>query len=208
MKVKILVIIATIVASLIISCNKGASVENKSEIQKQISPAKDISLAARVSSDPQWKEVVKIQATFLDRIVRSDIAPELLGKMTLKEISVKLNVSEQSLREEIEKAKSLASSIMGKYFSNEPVCNDCTEFTPEKMKTFEQKIISFRQSTASYRKFHNTIGFNSETALVEEAFPDCNNWRFYLCGSACLLIAPSGPIFAACLLICIADYCD
>jgi hypothetical protein len=206
MKLKILVFIGTFVASLIIGCNKKEAVPNTTGSQEQqVSPAKDISFPAKISADPQWKEFVRIQATFLDRIVKSDITPELLSKMTLKEMADKLKVSEQSLQEEFETAKTLASSIIAKYFANEPVCYDCTEFTQEKMKTFQQKVNLFRQSTASYQEFHNTIGYNSELALV--ALPNCNNWRFYLCGAACTLGAPAPPVFAACMLLCIAEFC-
>ena len=211
MRLKILVITGTIVASLIIGCNKGESVESGNVIRTEKPASKDASLAARISSDPEWKEFVKIQATFLDKIVKSDIAPELFGKMTLQEISVKFKDSEQNLKEEFERVKSLASSIMTKYFPNEPVCNSCSEFTQGKIQAFEQKIILFRQNKASYKEFHNAIGFTSEetdpqNALVEP-LPDCNNWRFYLCGTACALGAPLPPVFAACLLLCIAEFC-
>ena len=87
----------------------------------------------------------------------------------------------------------------------------------KKIKTFEQNISLFRQNKAAYREFLSAIGYNNEEGGIqnieevdpplEEAPPNCNNWRFYLCGVACALSAPAPPVFAACLLLCIAEFC-
>lgn len=67
-------------------------------------------------------------------------------------------------------------------------------------------VESFRNDYEKLLSFGLRIGAVAIAPMG--AAPDCNNWRFYTCGAACLLTVPATPIFLGCVALCAANFCD
>ena len=84
--------------------------------------------------------------------------------------------------------------------------------TEAKWKLFAEKINTFRNDKIAYNQFLTRLGVdsknkgNSPTTELNVP-PDCNNWRFTLCGGACVVTAPTVVVFAACMAMCVAEFC-
>lgn len=203
-------------AVIFLACNKSEKVTKadtslsfKSDLERDANAA---ALAKLISEDNDWKALKKLNYEFLDILVKSDVpVSNYLSNANNKDVE-KLN--NKIYLAKLEEAKRLANQMKNKYFQNSQQCYTCETMTEAKLKLFAEKINTFRNNKVVYNEFLMKIGMNSETSNKGKAdpdqistTPDCNNWRFSLCAGACVVTAPTGIFFAACLAMCVAEYC-
>lgn len=219
MKKTVLVLFFFVVALTIvfISCNKSEKItsQDKPTLIFKTDAERDANAAVLtklISEDNDWKTLKQINAEFLDVVVKSNVpvTSELLNtnnpalqKLSSKEFLAKFN-----------EAKKLAGRLNDKYFQNSKQCYSCETMTEAKWKLFSEKVNTFRNNKLAYNEFLMKLGVRSEkninSMVVQDpisAAPDCNNWRFTLCGGACVVTAPTVVVFAACMAMCIAEFC-
>ena len=219
MKKTILVLFFFVVALTIvfISCKKSEKItaQDKPTLIFKTDAERDANSAALtklISEDNDWKTLKQINYEFLDVVVKSNvpITNNLLN--TTNPALQKLNSKEFLAK--FDEAKRLAGRLKDKYFQNSSQCYSCETMTEAKWKSFAEKVNTFRNNKTVYNQFLMKLGVKSEknisSMVVEEPVtpaPDCNNWRFTLCGGACVITAPTVIIFAGCMALCIAEYC-
>ena len=200
-----------------ISCNKSekVTVQNKPALTFKTDAERDANSAALtklISEDDDWKALRQINYEFLDVVIKSNVpitsdmlnaSNPALHKLYSKEFLVKFD-----------EAKKLAGRLNDKYFQNSKQCYSCETMTEAKWKSFSEKVNTFRNNKLAYNQFLMKLGVKSEKNISSRVdqdpispAPDCNNWRFTLCGGACVVTAPTVIIFAACMAMCIAEFC-
>ena len=200
-------------AVVLIACNKSEKVTKadtplsfKTDLERDANSA---ALAKLISEDNDWKALKKLNYEFLDILVKSDVPVSSYitnaGNKDVEKLNSKIYLAK------LEEAKRLANQMKNKYFQNSKQCYTCETMTEAKLKLFAEKINTFRNNKVVYNEFLIKLGMKGETQnksrAGQSAPVDCNNWRFTLCGGACVVTAPTGIIFAACLAMCVAEFC-
>jgi hypothetical protein len=219
MKKAILILFFFVVAltSLFISCNKSEKVTAqskpalifKTDVERDANSA---ALAKLISEDNDWKTLKQINYEFLDVVVKSNV-PITSNMLNASNPALEKLYSKEFLAK-FDEAKKLAGRLKEKYFQNSKECYSCETMTEAKWKSFGEKVNTFRNNKSAYNQFLTKLGVKSEkniSSMVDpdpiSPAPDCNNWRFTLCGGACVVTAPTVVIFAACMAMCIAEFC-
>ena len=219
MQKTILVLFFFVVALTIvfISCKKSEKIiaQDKPALIFKTDAERDANSAALVkliSEDNDWKNLKQINYEFLDVVVKSNVpvTSDLLnsGNPALQQLNSK------EFQAKFDEAKILAGRLKDKYFQNSTQCYSCETMTEAKWKSFADKVNTFRNNKLAYNQFLIKLGVKSKkniSSMVEpdpiSPAPDCNNWRFTLCGGACVVTAPTVVVFAACMAMCIAEFC-
>ena len=225
----VLSIVVLSISTIFVACKKSATSVKEPEQTSLVFKSdaerdkNSVVLSKMISQDMDWKELVKLNYEFLDIVVKSDAPIENFESFITNKGFEKFNTGEYLTK--LKKAKELAANLKRKYFSNSAQCLTCEEFTNTKLQKFRNRINEFRSNRQSYYEFlakigiHRNVSFtalrngNIDTAnaaqFAAEAveLPDCNNWRFTLCAGACVVTAPTGILFAACMAMCIAEFC-
>lgn len=199
------------------SCNKTQRYQENQSLSIE-SPTLDVlnkDLPIKISGDQDWIELERLSFKYIDKIIHSQINVAKSKNFSTPEFAKQLNLPLSELDNDFNKMRMLAKSIQVKYFQGYTNCADCSEYTEEKVMGFNNLINSARTSKDVYKKLQQqfrvkTISspgtINSEYEEVADG-PGCNNWRFYLCGAACLVSAPTGLLYAACIAMCVAQFC-
>ncbi len=217
MKKAILILFFFVVAltSVFISCNKSenVTVQSKPSLILKTDAERDANsaaLAKLISEDNDWKTLKQINYEFLDVVVKSNV-PVTSNMLNASNPALQKLYSKEFLAK-FDEAKKLAGRLKDKYFQNSKECYSCETMTEAKWKSFGEKVNTFRNNKLAYNQFLTKLGVKSErnistTVVKDPISPDCNNWRFTLCGGACVVTAPTVIIFAACMAMCIAEFC-
>lgn len=219
MKKAILFLFFFVVAltAMFVSCNKSEKViaQGKPALIFKTDAERDANsaaLAKLISEDDDWKTLKQINYEFLDVVVKSNV-PITRDMLNSSNPALQQLYSKEFLAK-FDEAKKLAGRLKDKYFQNSKQCYDCETMTEAKWKSFSEKVNSFRNNKFAYNQFLMKLGVKSEKnngSMVEpdpiSPVPDCNNWRFTLCGGACVVTAPTVVVFAACMAMCIAEFC-
>lgn len=214
-----ILILATCLPVAIVSCEKSREGSRGSEATPAILFKNDAQrdknselLSRMILNDPRWKALVHLYREFLDIIVSSNNPLDNYSEILSNSGFGILNSADYRIK--LANAKLYAGKLMGKYFSNTRQCQSCNEITEKKWKWFAQKVSTFRRDEAKYRQFLEKIELSTESVTDKrgrsgsEKLPNCNNWRFSLCAAGCVLTAPTGPFFAACIALCVAEFCE
>jgi hypothetical protein len=201
-------LLVIILAVTFIACSKGGQEKASTPITYNTDAERDansVTLARTISQDADWKALKLLNFEFLDILVKSD-AP--LGSYATYASNKNFEILNNPIyAAKLEEAKRLANVIKNRYFQNTAQCTTCETMTEAKWALFTEKIATFRNDKVAYENFSMKLGANSQNRELIEPLPDCNNWRFTLCGAACILTAPTGVLFAGCLLLCVAEFC-
>ena len=211
----ILFFFAAALTIVFISCNKSEKItaKDKPTLIFKTDAERDANsavLAKLISEDNDWKTLKQINSEFLDVVVKSNV-PVTNDLLNTNHPALQQLNSKEFLAK-FDEAKRLAGRLKDKYFQNSKPCYTCETMTEVKWKSFAEKVNTFRNNKAAYRQFLTRLDVNPKNTVnavvVEDPYmPDCNNWRFSLCSGACVLTAPTVIIFAACMAVCIAEYC-
>jgi hypothetical protein len=219
MKKAISTVLFVVVALTIVflSCTKSerVTVQNKPALIFKTDAERDANSAALtklIAEDRDWQTLKQINYEFLDIVVKSNVPINIITLNSSNPALEKLYSKEFLAK--FDEAKKLARRINDKYFQNSQRCSTCETMTDAKWKLFSEQVNSFRTNRLAYDQFSKKLGVKSEknsSNVVSpdpiSAVPDCNNWRFTLCGGACVVTAPTVVVFAACMAMCIAEFC-
>lgn len=206
---------------IFISCNKTEKIAaaNKPCVIFKTDAERDANAATLIrliSEDDDWRTLAKINYEFLDIVVKSNI-PITSDLLEFNHPALKKLNSKEYL-EKFNEAKRLAANLMTKYFQNSTKCYTCETMTQAKWAAFAERVNTFRKNEEAYAQFLAKLGVGADNTasgqlagkvpLTDYApAPDCNNWRFTLCGGACVVTAPTVIVFAACMAMCVAEFC-
>lgn len=155
----------------------------------------------KIVNDTDWKTLIQNNVKILDLIVKSDIDVSNKELMMSDEFYVKIGLDKKVANEMIKNSKLAAEKLRDKYFTNDLICETCNSIDDKNWAVFVTKINTFRKDKIQYQNFLSTIGYNPTSRV------NCNNWRFYVCGTGCAISIEVPPAFAGCLLICAANFC-
>jgi hypothetical protein len=158
--------------------------------------------ASKIDVDLNWQTILKNNIELLDLIIKSNVDISDKTIVYSDEFYNKIGIDKKVALTLVEESKLAAGKLNAVYFKNAELCKNCSFETDDKWSLFVEKIGLFRNDKNAYQSFLNTVGYNIRIQS------GCNNWRFCMCGSSCIITCEVPPVFAGCLLMCGAEFCN
>ena len=158
--------------------------------------------STEIVNSKDWQTIVNNNVKILNLIIDSNIDVKDIDLMNSDKIYSLIKLDKKEAMKLLEDSKTAASNLNSIYFNDTEKCESCSLNSSENWSQIASKIEFFRNNKNAYKDFLNNIGYSNLTAKV-----NCNNWRFYMCGGACVITCELPPIFAGCLMMCTAQFC-
>jgi hypothetical protein len=202
------------------SCNKEN--EKKPFVPVEFSKLPEAEKVKFLKNDEDWQINAENQMKLIVKIVESNVDINTIDFTNKSSYLNALGITNEEYDDIVSKIRT-STERLNKKFNLEAEknalglsCKSCIDNPAVAASKMKAGLIELRNNSAKYKRLKHTFNSAHTNSLVEVAapgdeqvggLPDCNNWRFYLCGSACVITAPTAVLFAACMAMCVAEFC-